>query len=466
MKKGPSIAFRLTVYPLAVILFLLFSGLMVFFAAGYNLKYEDGRFKTQKTGVIIVGTRPGESVVTLDGEVYGKKTPSLPIFNLTIKRVIAGNHHLVVSHDGYEAWEGNVFVESGLVTWRDYLILLPTTRKADQFNLVGSVESQIVSKDQKRMVVLAVDRAQNVYNFWLVNTESKENTKIAEATFVSGDQYEIIGFAEDYSKYLYRKTDANKVISYMVAESKMSGLTYNLDALFSNQASKYYFSPYNNNELFFIQNSSVFKINLENKTESSVLAAGVVSAHSLKGQFLLVRKTEENYGLWVLSSNNELKNVAKAVPAADDYRIAYLETSKSYLIQELGDKDLLIYSNEIKNPTLETIARDVNIFSVSPTGERVAFYSENKLRVYSIKDEKYFDIADSEKINTIDWMQDGKNLIYGTDTEIRIVNYNGDYNKTMFVTVASSMILSPDNSYNIFFLDSVSEDRDLYSFGL
>jgi WD40 repeat protein len=331
---------------------------------------------------------------------------------------------------------------------------------------VGSIESQIVSGDQKRMVVLAVDRVQNVFNFWLVNTESKENTKIAEATFVSGDQYELIGFAKDYSKYLYRKTDANKAITYVVAESKMGGLTYNLDTLFSNQASKYYFSPYNNNELFFVQNSSVFKINLENKTESSVLATDVVTAHALKDEFLLVRKTEENYGLWVLGSNNELKNVAKAVPAADDYRVAYLETSKSYLIQELGDRDLLIYSNEIKNPTLETIAHDVNLFSVSPTGERVAFYSENKLRVYSIKEEKYFDIADSDKINSIDWMQDGKNLIYGAGTEIRIVNYNGDYNKAMFTAQASGTVLSPDNSYNIFFFDSVSEDRDLYSFSL
>ena len=439
---------------------------MVFFAAGYNLKYENGQFKTQKTGVIIVATRPGESVVTLDGEVYGKKTPSLPIFNLTIKRVIAGNHHLVVSHDGYEAWEGNIVVEPGLVTWRDYLILLPTARQSDQFNLAGSIESQFVSQDQKRMVVLAVDRAQNVYNFWLVNTENKENTKIAESALVPGDQYKVIGLSGDYSKYLYQKTDANKISSYIVAESKMNGLKYNLGALFSNRASNYYFSPYNNNELFFVQDGSIFKINLESKTESSVLATDVISAHPLRDKFILVRKSEENYGLWVLGSNNDLKNVAKAVPAANGYRVNYLESSKGYLIQELGDKDLLIYSNEIQNPTLETIARGINLFSLSPTGEMIAFYSENKLRVYSIKDEKYYDIADSDKIKNIDWMQDGKNLIYGTGTQIWLVNYNGDYNKAVLPTNNSSVVFSSDSSHNIFYLDSVAKDNDLYSLSL
>lgn len=466
MKRGPSIAFRLTVYPLVLILFVLISGLMVFFAAGYNLKYENGRFFTQKTGIIIVSTRPGDSTVVLDGDVQRQKTPSFSLFTMKIKRVSTGSHRLVVSHDGYETWEGDVMVKPGLVSWRDYLILVPLERKADAFNIAGTIESTVTSRDQKSMVIYAADHVQNIYSFWQLNTENKETTKVAEGRLTSGDTLELLDISSDYSKYLYRKTDASKKVTHIVAENKEDGLSYDLGSLFSNQAERYNFSPYNTNELYFTQTGNLFKINLENKTESAVLAKNVIGVHSAQNGLLISRLVEENYGLWTINDNGDLKNVIKSLPAATSYEVSYLESKKSYLVRNQADGDLLLYANEIKNPTLETVGRATKLYSSSPDGEKIAIYAEDSLRVYDISEQKYYDIAQANSIAAIDWMIGGDNLVYRTDTEVRLVNYNGDYNKALFTAVGSGLLISPDTNHNIFFVNALDADKDLYSFSL
>jgi hypothetical protein len=464
MKKGPTIAFRLIIYPLVGIIFLFISALMVVLASGYNIKLINGKIITEKTGIIIVSVRPGESTVKLDGELQERKTPSLSFFNMKIKRVPAGTHRLEVSHEGYETWENEVTVKSGLVTWRNYLILVPLERKSEPYNFAGNIESTVISEDQKRMVVFTADRVLNIYNTWLVNTENKVSTKIAEGTLVAGEKVELLEISNDYSKYLYKRVTLDKKFSFGVIEAKENGAKSDISSLFVNQAERYAFSPYDSRELYFYQAGGIYKLNLENKTESAVLARDVISFHSLQGDLFLVRKVEENYGLWSLSNNNELRNVIKVIPASTSYDVAYLKNKKLYVIRDAAGKDLMLYGNETKNPTLETIARNVHEFSISPDEEKILIHKNDQLEVYDLVEGIYFPAVSDVAPISMDWMQDSRNIIYRTKTEVRIVNYNGNYNKNIFPVSEVGLVLSPDNNYNVFYLNSTKGDKDLNSF--
>lgn len=467
MKHGPSIAFRLTVYPLVAIFFVFICAFVIFSAAGYNFKFQDGRFVTQKTGMIIVSTRPGEAVVSLDGEVQSQKTPSLSIFNLKIKRVVCGTHHLVVSRNGYEAWKGDVIVSPGLVSWRDYLILIPSERKADAFNFPGSVESVISSRDHRRLAVFTADRKQNIYNIWQVNTDNKTTTKIAEGMLTAGDKIKLVEISSDYSKLLYRKTNsATQRSSYLINELQEGGAVTDLGGIFSNKAEGYYFSPYNSGELYFLQGGGLYRVNLANKTESALLVQNIVGLYPQDDQLLAVRKVEDNYGLWTINNNNEVTNIIEALPAAKAYQATHLKGSKSYLVQDQDDKDLLLYRTETKNPTLETVAHNAALYAPSANGNSIAIYSENKLRVFNISERKYYDTLSAAKLTALDWIQDDKNLLYSTNTEINIVNYNGDYNKSVFSVAAPATLISSHNNHNFFFTNILEADNDLYTFSL
>lgn len=465
MKHGPSLAFRLTVYPLVLLLFVFISAIVVFFTAGYNFKYENGKIITEKTGVIIVATRPGEAVVTLDGEIQPKKTPALPLFNIKIKRVASGTHRLIVSKEGYESWEGDVVVEPGFVTWRDYLILVPLEKRADPYNFPGSLVDLVVSSDRTRSLALSVDRAQGIYSIWQVGLENKISVKIAEKALPANESIDLVSVSDDNSKYLFTKTDQNtKKVSYYVGEAKESGSIYNLGSLFSSQPEGYYFSPYSGSELFFVQRGGLYKINLDNKTESAILAADVIGVYPVENHLLLTRKVEDNYGLWLFDGNGEMTNIIKSLPASSGYSVSYLKNTKSYLISDYADRDLMLYSNGTKTPTLEVIARDVSSYIISPQGNSVAYYSEGGLRVFNISEKKYYQTLISDKVKSYAWVQDGRNIIYGTDNSVALINYNGDYNKKLFDTNESPTILVSLSDHNLFFTDTKENDKDLYSF--
>lgn len=467
MKQGPSIAFRLTVYPLVAIIFVFICAFVVFSAAGYNIKFQDGHFVTQKTGMIIVSTRPGEAVVSLDGEVQSQKTPSLSIFNLKIKRVICGTHHLVVSRNGYETWEGDVVVNPGLVSWRDYLILIPTDRKAEPFKFAGTVESMVATRDHRRLAVFTADRAQNIYTIWEVNTDSKTSTKITEGTLAAGEKVTLLEISNDYSRLLYLRTNpTTQKNSYSVTEFRQSGSTSDLSALFSNRAEGYYFSPYNSAELYFLQTGGLYRVNLTNRTESALLVPNVIGVYPQVEQLLAVRKVDDNYGLWTINDNNESTNIIKALPAATSYQATYLKGTKSYLVQGQDDKDLLLYNTETRNPTLETISRNATLFVPSPNGTSVAIYGENKLRVFNITERKYYDTVETDKLRSLDWIQDDRNLLLGTDTEVRLINYNGDYNKLLFAISVPTPLVSSNINHNFFYTNTIEADNDLYTFSL
>lgn len=465
MKHGPSLAFRLTVYPLVLLLFVVVSAFVVFFAAGYNFKYKDGKLTTEKTGVIIVATRPGEAVVALDGEVQPKKTPSLPIFNIKIQRVVSGTHRLVVTKDGYESWEGDVVVEPGFVAWRDYLILVPLKRKADPYNFPGSLTDLVVSPDKTKILALSVDRAQGVYSIWQIGLENKTSIKISEKALPASESVDLVSVSGDSSRYMFTKTDQKtKKVSYHVGEAKESGSTYDLGSLFSSQPEGYYFSPYGGSELFFVQRGGLYKINLNNRTESAILTSDVIGVYPVEGHLLLIRKVEDNYGLWSFDNNGETTNIIKSLPAATGYSVSYLKNTKSYLVSDYADRDLMLYSNGVKTPTLEVIARGVSSYVVSPQGSSVAYYSEGKLQVFDISEKKYYQTLMSEGVKTYSWVQDGKNIIYGTDNSVGMINYNGDYNKKLFDTKEAPGIIVSVSGHNLFFSDTREKDKDLYSF--
>lgn len=466
MKQGPSLVVRLTLYPLALILFLLISAYVVFISAGYEIKLEDGQIKTSKTGIIIVATRPGEAKVTLDGEVYDKKTSSISFFKLKINRMAPGEHHLVVERDGYETWEGDVNVEAGFVSWLDYLILVPMERKADPYNISGTIESTITSRDQKRILVYSLDKTQNIYSFWQINTENKQQEKIYEAKLNSGETISLVSYSNNNSRFLYAKTDKSKKVSYITAEAKANGSSSNISSLFSNGATNYTYSPYNENELYFVRDKNLYKVNIPDKSQTAVLAKDVVGIYPNSRNLLMIQKSDDNYGLWQVGNNGDLHNIIKSLPAAKEYKVSYLESQKLYLIHNLDDQDLILYGNEIKNPTLETIAKKVESYTVSPNEEKVGFLSNGVYRVYDLKKEQYFNAIQSKDIKIVDWFSDSANLLYATNTGIYMVNFNGYYNVSLFPALNPDITLATEVGHNIYFTSDTAGDVDLYSFSL
>ncbi len=467
MKNGPSLAIRLTLYPLVLLAFILISAYMVFISAGYVFKFENGKITTEKTGIIIVGTRPGDAKVFIDGDEYEKKTSPIAFFKLKINRIPAGEHKVRIERSGYETWDGQVYVDPGFVSWLDYLILIPNERKAEAYNFPGSVREAITSSDQRRILVHCEDAKQGINTIWFVNAEDKTSQKIYEGHLSAKEKIVLVSLSRSGGRYLYKKTDAKGATAYMVSESKNGASPSNLNSLFGARPENFYFSPHNEAELYFNLAGVVYRINLDTKLQTAALVKDVVGIYPQEKKLLVIKKTDENVGLWELEENGNTNEVIKSLPVSGKgYEVTYIETKKTYLVRNISDGDLFYYENDSKNPTLETIGREVVSYVASPDGEKVAMYSGGQYRVYNLLKSKYFDTLKTTDTLVANWVQDSSNIVYTTKSGLYIVNFDGQYNKQIFPVNGAGFLLVTRNGHHIYFLSVAGGDADLNSFDL
>jgi hypothetical protein len=463
VKKSPTILKRLTLYPLVAITFSALALFIMLISFGYTLKYEDGRIVTTKTGIIIVASNPGDAEVYLNGELHRKKTSALPFFNLKINRLPAGEYDVKIVKEDYMPWEGQVTVKPGFVSWLDYLLLVPLEKEEKPFNIPGELTKVIVSNDKNLILASAIDKEQEVQTIWRVDSNSKSKAKILEVNLKDKGAVDPIIFSFGNDRFLYREK-IGETENLKVREAKVDGQSWDITSQFGMQYDTLVFSPYSHDELYGLRGSNLYKINFSQRNMSASLANDVVGIYPNESELLLVQNTNDNYGLWRIAQNNDLKNIIKALPASKKYQVNLVKDPNYYLVNVVDEKDLMLYTNGVKNPTLETISKNNDYFRVSPNGKRIVIKSENILQVYDLDDEKYYQISDSEKITAVDWFSDNSNLVFVQDNELRLVNYNGFYNQPLFKIDSKNPIVVATNNNHIYFTKTLKETLDLFVF--
>jgi len=77
------------------------------YAMGYRYNFTTRKF--QKTGTLIISSRPNFCNIYLDNILIGQKTP------LTYRFVLPGLHHLKITKDGYHTFEKTIEILAGRV---------------------------------------------------------------------------------------------------------------------------------------------------------------------------------------------------------------------------------------------------------------------------------------------------------------------------------------------------------------
>ncbi|MFA5160500.1 MAG: hypothetical protein WC484_08375, partial [Candidatus Omnitrophota bacterium] len=100
-----------------LILYIIVSGLTLFFAYGY--RYDFQKSNVQKTSIIDIVGEEQPAVITLDGVSQAQVIPA------QIKNVLPGIHLLSVAEDGFLPWQREIEVAADLVSIVDDIYLVP-----------------------------------------------------------------------------------------------------------------------------------------------------------------------------------------------------------------------------------------------------------------------------------------------------------------------------------------------------
>lgn len=451
MKKGPSKLVRFTVYPLVGVVFVFVATFIVLLAFGYNIGLKEGRLTAERTGIIIVNSKPADVRVYVNDSLYKRGAATLSFFNIKINRLFEGDYDIKVTKEGYVPWEGVVSVKPGFVSWLDYLMLIPQEREATYYDLSGTIERKVVSPDKKIVLASVLEEESGVQTIWEIEIGSESKNKIYEENIEEGGHIEPLSISFSGDRYLYKKTE-NELVSYKVRELKTDGRFWDVTAQFGLDFSNICFNPHSHDELLILRKSSLYKINFVQKSMSASLAKNVIGLYPSEPEALIIKELDGNHGLWLIDENDELTNVIKALPASQRYRVDFIESRNYYLVYVIDEKDLLLYTNEAKNPTIETIAENSTNFEASPDGKRIVFSTKNSLRVYDIRKEEYYELSKKEDIGDFDWFRDSANLVYSVGEEIRMINYDGYYDNYLFDSTDPSFVLTPPSGDIVFFV--------------
>lgn len=468
MNKGPSLRIRLTVYPIVGAIFLMLCYVVGLYAWGYRLNLENGKIVKSETGIIILATRPGGASVFLDGKKQKSQTPTLGFMNMTVKGVSVGEHRVRVEKEGYETWEGSFKVEPSLVSWGNYIVLVPVKKQSKDFNFPGNVKQSLASVDKKILIIQSEDVETKTRHYFRVNLDSKEKTKIASEPMIEGQVVRLREVSSDNNRLLLEKSLAGKTENW-VFEIKADGLSWNVSILFNLPFTKVSFSPNSSAKLYTQKDSDIHLVDYEQKTMSAVLVRNAVNFFRNSTSIFFVKKELDNYSLSELTRDGTERTIIKSVPASDSYLFEHLDRNKTFVLLPQKTKELILYqtdSNEKLNSKI--LAQEVVSFTISPNKKRILYRTANEISVYDLDKNKFYKTVTADGLRHADWFNDESNLLYIAADNLYFVNYNGSYNKRLFSVSPNFSAHSLPGSENVYFgkLKAEKNDLSVFSFSL
>lgn len=451
MSKGPSLRVRLTIYPILAVVFTFISYILVLNALGFNVYFRDGKIIKERTGTIILASRPGDAYITLDGEPQTNRTPNIPFMSVQIKRLKAGTHNLTVEKSGYETWSGDIQVKPGMVSWGTQILLIPLERRAQEYSLPLSPSYILRSQDRSQLITRTDDVVNQVSTFWLVNLTNKENQKIFEVELAAGETLRPVFFASNNNRAVFEK-DTNGVKSFLVYELKKNPDSWSVTGIFNLSFDKYVFNPRDYNELYALRAGSLYRLNYNNKTMSAVLDTDLTDVFVEENNLYYVKTKNDKKTLYRFVSEGNIGNVIDKLPPSESYSVKYLGTGNGYLVHVKDNKELLLYpvtNNPYQTP--QKIADAVEWILPSSKNQFIGYYAAGSFYSYELEKGVTFQTLKDVAPETVDWLPDQFNLVYTKDGKVSMVTYLGCYNKQIFNAEKGTAVFASPNSARIYF---------------
>ena len=112
----------------------------ILFMLGYRL--DSGKGRLEQGALLQLNSIPGGADVYVDGTSIGSRTS-------TKHTVVAGEHAIRMSRDGYQDWNRTLTLSAGTLTWLDYARLVPKERPVQTVATYETLASMKTSPDNK-----------------------------------------------------------------------------------------------------------------------------------------------------------------------------------------------------------------------------------------------------------------------------------------------------------------------------
>lgn len=456
------------IYPLAALTFVVLSVLFILSAKGYSVHFENNTVKFEKTGMLIVSTKPTGADILMDGKNTTKKTTAF--FSVKIDRLSKGKYTLVLEKEGYYKWEKEVKISPEMVTWANYVLLFSKKPKIEKTDFIGTLVESIPSQDHKASLLLTKTKDSEV--LYKMQNSSGEKTSLLDTIKLAEDKrlsdIKIVNWSKDHRYVLVLGTlKGDRRYWTINTESKsVDDLTSLSPVKFERMA----FNTSNSEELYGSFSGDLVRLNLRTKSVSGTLDNHVVYfTFSTEGKLYYIKDGGGTRSLWQTNADlNGKVDLSDAIPVSDAYEakvssknqrvaLSVKNSSLLYLVTKVGEKNSLI-----------TLGKNVTDFAWSQDGERL-FYKEQNSNIVVLEDDGYkketqeYEAIDTNAHQDISWY-DSRHLLSRNGDKVMIMDFDGTNRIVLGDTLSGRRpFSSADNGDIFFFSTSTNPEQTLLS---
>ena len=153
---------RRMLYSIFIIIFLIVTPLIILYTSGYRYNFEKN--KIQKTGILIIKSKPEKAAIFLNEKEQSKRTPA-GIINL-----LPDDYNVKVRKEGFYPWQKTLTVQSQLTTFAENILLF---EKNDPEKIIdGNITFFLISPDEEKIIFIKTENSSR--KLWLTNIKTGE----------------------------------------------------------------------------------------------------------------------------------------------------------------------------------------------------------------------------------------------------------------------------------------------------
>jgi len=416
ISKTMSLKFRRFLYLSFIIAFLVITPNIILKAKGYRLKFSKNlkeAVRIQKTGILVLASRPAGAKIYLNGVVQKKffnkyfsfliPSDSEKNYFITpakIKDIFPGEYSVKLHLDGYWDWEKKLKVEAGQSTYAEDIALFKNA--LPQIVISGRFDSAALSPDKKLMAFKNEGRA------GIINLETEEKIDLGEK-----------GITASTDHLLWSSDSKNILIDKKIYDLDKRKFIADLD----NKEGAFRWSEVENKKIFYLSagknENHINSLSLVNFASSTLVSAKkIIDFLVTDNNIALISEYSSADSLNIYDKNGKLIKTVNLLPESD-YR---LQEFKNNLISVLDKKNNNLYLID-NSPYFSPIAKIENIkYSSWVNDEKMLYANDFEIYLYNYSSkEKNLLTRISSPIQAVFWHPSDNYIIYLTAGSINII---------------------------------------------
>jgi hypothetical protein len=473
-----------------VLLFLLTVPVIILNAKGYRFDTSRGVFV--HSGTITFKANPQAVDIRINDEIFESKKLNRINNSYNLSGLVPGDYDIEILASGFQPWNKKTQVHSGMASEFWNVLLVRDDYEREDLATAGVEKFFTSPKNDLLAYVLDSQKDLMIRIFNLTDSVVQQEFSFPGWHLVEDSKKENIEWSPDNS---FLSIPVEKKIEPEITKAKDTGVSqeyeYNYFIYdFENDTSlnlaenlekknihDVRWDPKQSGFLFFLDNNTLFRVNVKSFEESTQIAEGI-SSYDLSGSYvyytrdsgLLFKNTLDSTDNPTQITNNfpqEENPVVSSTVVYDDSRVALI----------LENKDFYIFNHGENGDYFRKLGSHIEEAHFSDDGKKILFWSDNEIFVYFLRDQLSQPIREeneiqnvtrySEPIKNVQWFRDYEHIIFSSGRWIKIIEIDPrDHANCM--DLENTQNPNPFVIYNsslekLFFIDSKDETTSLYS---